>query len=230
MGKTASEKGLAIRAVLGTMVLLALFFLPAGSLNWPEAWGVLGLYLLSCLAAFIWMKRNDPGLLRERISRDAKRNSKAWDNRIMIVYSTLMLTLIAVCALDRVRFGWSRLPLAVTMAAFPLFVVPGYLLFRVIRANHFLSERVRIQDDRGHTVCDTGPYAVIRHPMYAAIILFTLLLPPALGSLYGLIPAVLVALLMVLRTILEDGTLKRELPGYLEYAARIRYRLVPGIW
>jgi len=230
MSGNGNKTQLTIRLILVLLILLAAFFLPAGSLNWPEAWLVLFLYIFFSLAAFIWMKRNDPELLAERISRRSKKESKSWDNRIMVVYSFLMLALVVLSGLDRVRFGWSRVPTWIKTAAFPLFVIPGYLFFRVIRVNHFLSERVRIQEDRGHTVCDTGPYAVIRHPMYTAIILFTLLLPPALGSLYGLIPAAFVGALMVLRTALEDRTLKRELPGYPEYAARVRYRLVPGIW
>ncbi|MBU4404823.1 MAG: isoprenylcysteine carboxylmethyltransferase family protein [Candidatus Aminicenantes bacterium] len=154
----------ALRAILLLAVLLAAFFLPAGSLDWPEAWLVLGSYLLVCLAAFV------------------------------------------------------------------LFAFPVVQLFRVIHHNRFLSERVRIQTDRGHRVCSTGPYARVRHPMYAAIILFVLLLPPALGSFFGLIPALLVAALFVLRTHLEDRTLLKELNGYSEYARQVPYRLIRGLW
>ena len=225
-----SNLPLCVRVVLVLVVLLTAFFLPAGSFDWPEAWCVLVSYLVASLAAFAWMKRHDPGLYEERISAQAKRDSKGWDNLIMMVYSILMLVLIAVSAMDRVRFGWSRVPIAFKLGSGFLFLVPGVLLFRVIRENRFLSERVRIQEERGHRVCSSGPYAVVRHPMYIAILLFTFLLPPALGSVYGLIPAALVALLMVLRTHLEDLTLKNELPGYREYAESVRFRLIPGIW
>ncbi|MBN2345797.1 MAG: isoprenylcysteine carboxylmethyltransferase family protein, partial [Candidatus Aminicenantes bacterium] len=177
-----------------------------------------------------WMKRHDPGLLRERIESGSKPDTKKWDNRLMAAYTLLMLVLIAVCGLDRVRWQWSRVPPAVEIAAFILFAFPVFLFYRVMRHNRFLSERVRIQSDRGHRVCSTGPYARVRHPMYLAIILFFLLLPLALGSFYGLVPAVLVAALIILRTVLEDRTLRRELDGYEEYARRVRFRLVPGLW
>jgi len=219
-----------LRAILVVAVLLAAFFLPADGFDWPEAWVVLGGYLMVSLAALVWMKRHDPGLLQERIESGSKPNTKKWDNRIMAAYSLGMLVMIVVCGLDRVRFRWSQVSLAVTITAFALFTFPVMLIFRVFLHNRFLSERVRIQNDRGHRVCTTGPYARVRHPMYLAIITLVLLLPPALGSLYGLLPALLVAALFVLRTYLEDRTLLRELEGYEEYARRVRYRLVPGLW
>jgi len=222
--------GLAFRAVVVIVVLSAAFFLPAGSLDWPEAWLVLGVYIGLSLSAFAWMNRHDPDLLQERISAASKKDAKSWDNLIMLVYSILMLVLIAVSALDRVRCGWSRIPLVVKAASGLLMAIPAILIFRVIRENRFLSERVRIQEDRGHRVCSTGPYAVVRHPMYVAIILFTLLLPMTLGSLYGLIPAAAVVWLLVLRTYLEDRTLLRELMGYREYAEKVHFRLIPKIW
>lgn len=96
--------------------------------------------------------------------------------------------------------------------------------------NAFLAEYVRIQSERGHTVCTTGPYRIVRHPMYVGVILTVLGIPVLLGSLYALIPAALIAALFILRTALEDRTLRQELPGYAEYARDVRWRLVPGIW
>jgi len=221
---------LVLRSILFLAILLASFFLPAGSFDWPEAWITLGGYLLVSLSAYVWMKKHDPGLLQERIESGSRENTKKWDNLILALYSFLMLAVIIVCGLDRVRFRWSKVPTAVEIGSFVLFVFPVILLFRVIRHNHFLSERVRIQDDRGHQVCSSGPYAMIRHPMYAAIIQVALLFPLALGSFFGLIPAVLVVGLLVIRTHLEDRTLQKELKGYSEYALRVPYRLVPGLW
>lgn len=219
-----------LRIILYLVILLATFFLPAGSFDWPEAWVFLGSYLLVCLAAYAWMKKHDPGLLRERIESGSRPNVKKWDNLIMAVYSLLLLVLIAVCGLDRVRWHWSRLPLLIEIGAFACFIFPVFVIFRVISHNHFLSERARIQTDRGQRVCSSGPYAHVRHPMYAAIILFVLLLPPALGSVYGLAPALLVAVLFVLRTLLEDRMLRSELEGYGEYTRQVPYRLIPGVW
>jgi protein-S-isoprenylcysteine O-methyltransferase Ste14 len=98
------------------------------------------------------------------------------------------------------------------------------------RVNAFLAEMVRIQNERGHTVCTTGPYRIVRHPMYVGVILTILCVPVLLGSLYALIPAGLIAALFVLRTALEDRTLQAELPGYADYAQTVRWKLVPGVW
>jgi protein-S-isoprenylcysteine O-methyltransferase Ste14 len=104
------------------------------------------------------------------------------------------------------------------------------LLFLVMRENSFLSRVVEIQKDRGHKVITTGPYAVVRHPMYVAVIVSYLATPFALGSLWTLVPAAAMALVLLIRTVFEDRTLHEELDGYRDYAARVRYRLCPGIW
>jgi protein-S-isoprenylcysteine O-methyltransferase Ste14 len=105
-----------------------------------------------------------------------------------------------------------------------------YLIFRVMKENTFLSRVVEIQEDRGHTVVTTGPYKVVRHPMYVGAIALLFAIPLALGSIYGLIPAVLMTIAFILRTSLEDKTLHAELQGYLDYAQQTKYRLLPGIW
>jgi protein-S-isoprenylcysteine O-methyltransferase Ste14 len=104
------------------------------------------------------------------------------------------------------------------------------LIMWVFRENAFLAEVVRIQTERGHTVCTSGPYRIVRHPMYVGVILTILCVPVLLGSLYALIPAGLIAALFILRTALEDRTLRAELPGYADYARTVRWKLVPGVW
>ena len=109
--------------------------------------------------------------------------------------------------------------------------IPGSAVaFWAMRENAFLSDVVRIQEDRGHTVCTTGPYRYVRHPMYVGVILIMICFPFSLGSLYTLIPAFIIVILFFIRTALEDKTLLEELPGYKEYAQRVRHRLIPGIW
>lgn len=138
--------------------------------------------------------------------------------------------MLAVAGLDAVRFSWSRVPLALKILGFMGYIPAMIILFSVFAKNPFLSQLVRIQADRGHRVCATGPYKYVRHPMYVGIMISILCVPLSLGSFYALIPGSLIVFLFVLRTSLEDKTLYEELPGYREYAERVRYRLIPGIW
>jgi protein-S-isoprenylcysteine O-methyltransferase Ste14 len=177
---------------------------------------------------FIWTKRRDPSLLKERIS--PQKNVKAWDKRILRIYSLFLAALPIVAGLDAVRFRWSRLPLGLNVLGFAGLVLTMLLAFWATRENTFASSVVRIQTDRGHRVCSTGPYAHVRHPMYIAVILMAVSLPPALGSRYAFIPAVIIVGLFILRTALEDKTLQEELPGYKDYAQKVRFRLIPGVW
>jgi protein-S-isoprenylcysteine O-methyltransferase Ste14 len=216
------------RVTVGILIILALFFGPAGTLRWPEAWLFLILYFSSVTGAVVWMKNKAPGLLKERMSR--KKDAKSWDKKIIALYTFLLVALVVVAGLDAVRFAWSRVPLSLKALGFLGYVPVMAWLFWVLTQNPFLSDKVRIQADRGHRVCTTGPYRCVRHPMYAGIILLVFCIPLSLGSFYALIPASAIAFLFVLRTSLEDKTLQRELAGYSEYARSVRYRLIPGIW
>jgi protein-S-isoprenylcysteine O-methyltransferase Ste14 len=176
----------------------------------------------------LWLKRRNPELLKER--RSVRKDAKAWDKVIVKVFSALMMVLYIIVPFDAVRFHWSRVPAVVAWLAFAGVSLAWILVVWAFRENAFLSAIVRIQTDRGHTVCTTGPYKFIRHPLYLANILFVLCSPLFLGSLFALIPAGLIAGLFVLRTVLEDRTLQRELPGYAAYAAETRWKLVPNVW
>lgn len=139
------------------------------------------------------------------------------------------MTLI-VCGLD-VRFGWRpEIPLSIQIVAFVLMALGSLLGTWAMSVNRFFSGVVRIQTDRGHTVVTDGPYRFIRHPGYAGGVVANLTGPLALGSVWALIPSALVVLLTVVRTALEDKTLREELPGYQEYTQRVRYRLLPWVW
>jgi len=160
------------------------------------------------------------------VSKDVKK----WDKTIIRVYTILLFIMFLIAPLDAVRFQWSRVPPAFRWLAFTGILAAWFIGLWCFRENAFLSGFVRIQTDRGHSVCTTGPYAYIRHPMYLAVILIVLCLPIFLGSLYSLILAAIIVALFVLRTSLEDQTLQKELPGYVEYAARVRWKLVPKVW
>ncbi len=223
-----SKPLIAIRASFTILFMLAVIFVPAGTLEWTEAWIFLVFYLISVIVLLFWMKRHSPGLLRERMSR--KKDAKSWDKKFMWAYLTALIPLAALPGLDAVRFQWSSVPLIVKIGAFIGFFPAMGVIFWAAKENAYLSDVVRIQEDRGHKVCTTGPYRYIRHPMYAGVILIMVCFPLFMGSLFSLIPAFIIAILFFLRTALEDKTLQEELPGYKEYTQKVSYRLIPGIW
>lgn len=216
------------RVLLGLLVLLALFIVPAGRLDWWPAWVFLALYLALVAVFALWTARRHPGLLSER--RRPAGEVKRWDQQLMRVYTVALVALVVVAGLDAGRFGWAPAPLWLQALGWLLMLASAALILWVTRSNPFLSSMARIQDDRGQRVVSDGPYAWLRHPMYLGICLLAPGLALALGSLWALLPAGLVSALMVLRTALEDRMLRQELPGYQDYAQRVRYRLLPGVW
>jgi protein-S-isoprenylcysteine O-methyltransferase Ste14 len=175
-----------------------------------------------------WLQRNNPELLAERMKGPVQKDQKGWDKVFVLASLPVFLGLMVVPGLDAVRFGWSYPPMAVKIIGFVALIPAWGLVFLTMRANPYLSKAVKIQEE--HKVVSSGPYGVVRHPMYVGVNLMTMAMPLALGSYWALIPAVLSILLICLRTALEDRTLHRELSGYTEYARRVRYRLVPGLW
>jgi len=217
-----------VKTIVTLFFLLALVFVPAGTLNWPEAWLFLILYLLCVGGVVIWLKKNNPGLLKERMS--VKKDVQGWDKKIILIYTFLLMILLALMGLDAVRFRWSQVPITLKTLGFLGFIPVLFIVIWAMKENSYLSDMVRIQKDRGHKVCTTGPYKYVRHPMYVGIILFILCLPLALGSLFAFIPGSIIVILFILRTSLEDKTLHKELPGYKDYANKVRFRLMPWVW
>jgi len=216
-----------VQVLVSVLLIGALLFLSAGRLDWLWAWLFLaGWLLLMLMAAFVM--RKSPGLINERGRR--AENIKGWDKVLMGIYSLVLFTVPVVAGLDAVRFGWSAMPLALHVIGGVL-VGPAMIMpLWAMSANAYLSTMVRIQDDRGHQVVTTGPYRYVRHPMYVGTIFFALSIPLVLGSWWTFIPCGLIVVLFIIRTALEDRTLQEELPGYAEYAQRVRYRLLPGVW
>jgi len=220
-----------VRLVLLVVTLLAILFIAAGTLHWPMAWA----YAIQAAAItfgsrFIMIRRS-PDLAAERAQSLSAEGGKSWDKIIVWLVAIVgpLLTLI-VCGLD-VRFGWRpEIPLASQIVAFVLMTLGSLLGTWAMLVNRFFSAVVRIQADRGHTVVSDGPYRFVRHPAYAGGVVANLAGPLALGSVWALIPGGLIALLTIVRTALEDKTLREELPGYQEYTQRVRYRLLPGVW
>jgi len=214
-----------------TMVMLILavaLFAAAGRLDWLVGWVYWIVHYLIALLTALWMLRINPELSQER-TRPGK-NIKRWDQIIVTINLCLTLGLYVVIGLDAGRFGWSSIPLLIRLLALFGFIPAFGLPLAASQANAFLSSRVRIQADRGHQVVDQGPYHFVRHPMYLGTLFFNLCLPLLLGSWWGLVVGGAMNLLVFVRTTMEDRTLQAELPGYAEYAKRVRYRLIPGIW
>jgi protein-S-isoprenylcysteine O-methyltransferase Ste14 len=222
------ERNLTVLRIVVFLIYIALVFFTAGSLRWLNLWIFLGFYAVATTGFMLWLRKRHPGLLKERMSN--KPDAKRWDKVVVQSFTTCIVAVFIVAALDAGRFHWSRVPPAVQWTAFAALALAWAIVVWAARENAFLSSYVRIQTDRGHRVCTTGPYRFIRHPMYLADIFICLGIPLFLGSLWALIPAALAVALFVLRTALEDRTLRNELPGYAEYAAAVRRRLIPGFW
>jgi protein-S-isoprenylcysteine O-methyltransferase Ste14 len=216
--------------VVVSLAFFAVVFVAAGTFRWTAFWVLLGFFVVTTGGWMLWLKRRDPGLLKERMTGAARPDVKAWDRTIIRAYTALLLVMLLLAPLDAVRFRWSRVPLGLQALALAGLFAAWALIIWVFRENAFLAEVVRIQTERGHTVCTTGPYRIVRHPMYVGVILTILCVPVLLGSLYALIPAGLIVALFVLRTAFEDRTLQAELPGYEEYARDVRWKLIPKVW
>ena len=220
------------RGILALAVFVAgvgvLMFLPAGDIRWAKGWLFLLVFLLLTAASSVYLWRTNPDIFvaRSRIHP----GTKAWDKVLMAFLLSSFATIFLVAGLDAGRFHWSNVPLAVIVLGYVLLCVGFLLSIWVYRVNKFAEPSVRIQTDRGHKVIDTGPYAIVRHPLYlGGLIMFTGI-PLALGSYWALVPTAVGTLVIIVRIVLEDRTLQAELEGYKEYAGRVHYRLIPGIW
>jgi len=231
MSTTNFNVKLVAMVAISLFFFLALLFLPAGTLNWPEAWLVI-LFLFSYVGpTALWLKKNNPDLLRERMfTRGFPKDWKGWDKILVIAISIPSFLLFPIAGLDAVRYQWSQVPLTLKALGFVGLIPFLALSFLVMKENTYASKVVRIQKDRGHKVITTGPYKYVRHPMYAGAIPFFLCIPLALGSFYALIPGIFVSIIIIIRTYLEDKTLQKELKGYKEYTKKVKFRLLPGVW
>ncbi len=210
------------------LLYAALLFISAGRLDWLAAWVYIAVYLgVICINSLILIPRN-PDLIAERGS--PKENVKTWDKVLSGLTGVASLGALVVAGLD-LRWGWSPQFAVIVQLAGLVFLILGYALFSwAMVSNAFFSTLVRIQDDRGHAVAVGGPYRYVRHPGYVGWILLSIATPALLSSVWAFIPGLFSALLMAVRTALEDQTLQNELTGYKEYAQRVRYRLLPGVW
>jgi protein-S-isoprenylcysteine O-methyltransferase Ste14 len=222
---------MAIRMLVLTAVLFLALFLSAGTFDWPMAWVFVIITVVMTIGGRLLLLHRSPDLVAERAAYAEKQDAKAWDRVLMPLIAIYGPVLILVVSGLDLRFGWPpELPPWVEIAGVILLVLANAFATWAMLVNRFFSGVVRIQHDRGHTVIAEGPYRWVRHPGYAGGVVGDLAIPLMLGSPWALIPGVLTACLVVLRTALEDRTLQAELSGYAEYSQQTRYRLLPGVW
>ena len=203
-------------------------FVSAGRLSWPGAWIYLGYLILSSAAIWSISLRLNPAVIEAR-SR-IRAGTKLFDGFFAAGHAVLVLATFVVAGLDAVRYRWAPLGPTALYAGGVLLLLGALPVGWAMAANPYLETSVRIQTDRGHKVVASGPYASVRHPMYVGLILNLAAAPLVLGSRWAFAPVSVDIALLVWRTLLEDRTLRAELPGYEEYTARTRYRLLPGVW
>jgi len=214
-----------LQVIVQFLILAAILFIASGRLDWVWAWAYLG---VSVGILVINASVLPPELIAER--GQIKEDTKGWDKVLAALIGIPTLGTVIVAGLDK-RFEWSpQLALAIQVIALVFYALAQGLFTWAMVSNKFFSGTVRIQEERGHAVATGGPYQYVRHPGYVGYITSWIATSLTLGSLWALILAGLVMGLMVVRTALEDRTLLEELDGYQGYAARVRYRLLPGVW
>jgi len=213
-----------IIAILAFVILCLVLFLPAWSLKYWQAWVYLALLFIPMSFLLVYLLKHDPELLIRRMQMKEK---EIYQRRIIIISWVFFAAAYIVPGFD-VRYGWSHIPLWVIIIA-DMFVLAGYLMVAVVFLyNKYASRIIEVAKDQ--KVISTGPYAIIRHPMYTGVIIMYTASPLALGSYWALLPALITPIIIIFRIFNEEKVLKRDLEGYTEYTHKVRYRLIPGIW
>lgn len=219
-----------IVSCLMLLVQIIIFFISAGHINIPRAWMFFGVTFVYLLVSVAVLYKFNPELIEQRL-KIKRIGSKSWDEVLMRVNNIMVMCVLpAIAGLDIGRFRWPSLSIHFTVVGFALYVISSVLINWAMIVNPYFEATVRIQKDRYHQVITTGPYKIVRHPGYLAGILWTLSIPLIVGSVFAFVPAGIYTFLTIIRTLLEDKTLRNELNGYSEYAKRVRYRLLPWIW
>ena len=205
-----------------------LLFWAAGTLHWTRAWIHLGLWLATFLVNLAVLLYANPAVLMARLKR--QRASRKPDFILLTILLPVTLAVPVVAGLDAVRWMWSAMPSWLMYLGIALHCVGDGLALWAMAVNPYLEKTVRIQTERDHRVITTGPYALVRHPMYFGLVFMLVGISLVLGSLWSFVPVGVMVILMIIRTVFEDRTLQLELPGYREYTQKTRYRIFPGIW
>lgn len=211
-----------------TLFMAALLLLPAGTLAYPGGWILLGIFAVGGIAMILWLSKHSPSLLRERMAAPLQRDQKPWDRVWLLLFMAGFCAWLGFMAWDAARTGFAAVPPWLQALGVLCIFANGAGTWWTFRENAFAAPVVKIQ--QGQTAIDTGPYAIVRHPMYASAVLLFIGVPLLLGSWLGLALASVFILAIAWRAVHEEAALRAELAGYEAYAARIRYRLLPLIW
>jgi protein-S-isoprenylcysteine O-methyltransferase Ste14 len=222
---------LAIRAfrssLIGTVIMAALIFGPAGTLDYWQGWVFMAVFVIATVIITIYLAIHDPKLLERRMRGGPTAETERSQKIIMLLMLIAFLAMLVVPALDH-RFGWSHMPLLMSLIGDALVVIGFFLVFFVVRVNTFAASTVQVS--KGQEVISTGPYGLVRHPMYAGSIPLVAGIPIALGSWWGLFALIVFIPGIAWRLLDEERFLRRNLRGYAEYMSKVRYRLVPRVW
>jgi protein-S-isoprenylcysteine O-methyltransferase Ste14 len=220
---------LLLQNTIFVVALGALLFATAGTLDWPSAWVFLVTSAILGPACGLWLAKTDPALLAERMRLTFQADQPAADKKFMLTFVVVMLIWLVAIGLDR-RAQASDVPLLLQALGLAMYLLSTAFIMWVFRENSFAAPVVKVQVERHHRVIASGPYAFVRHPMYSGIMLFFVGVPLLLGSWWGVAIAPVFAVLFAIRARIEERALVEGLPDYADYAARVRYRLVPGLW
>ncbi|MGR5130724.1 methyltransferase family protein [Vibrio alfacsensis] len=220
-----------LRLIVAYLIIPLILFICAGDFGWWQAWLFSTLFLTAGVGGRIWAEQRHPGLTAERQSIDNIQNAKVWDKVLApLMAVSITFPIIIVAGLDH-RYSWSSESTLWLIATGFTLISLGYAFAAwALAENRFFASVVRIQTDRGHTVCDSGPYRFVRHPGYAGNLLALFGIVLALGSTWALIPVMVASIITVIRTELEDQTLQNELTGYRDYVQRVHYQLIPWVY
>ncbi len=207
-----------------------LLFVPVGTIAWPEAWIFLAIIGAVGAAAGLWFARHDPELLRQRLSSPFQAGQPTWDKAILGLFFALYLASFVIMGLDAVRWQTTRMSERAETVGAACILASYVIIWRVLAENSFAAPVVRIQEERGQRIVTTGPYAVVRHPMYGGAILFLLGTPLLLGSSYGFLFVPPLTILLAIRSVFEERVLAARFPEYPAYMEKVRYRFAPPIW
>ncbi len=226
--------GLALNLVVQTILWFglmgAMIFGAAGTIAYAGGWIYLGEMLAISVVLSVYLACVDPGLLRERLKPPVQKDQPLADKLVVVPLLLLLFGGMGFMAADAERWRWSTMSPAVQGAGCALVLAVTVFMTWTMRANSFAAPVVKIQKERGHTVIATGPYAIVRHPLYFGGLIYVAATSLALGSLWGLATVPLVALGFAIRIRIEERTLREGLPGYDDYARHVRWRLFPGVW
>lgn len=212
------------RLISGVIMFALMFFLPAGTWRYWQAWMYIGVLIIPMLFVLAYFMKRDPELLERRMKMREERGQQ----RRIIGISVLFFILGYLLPGFDIRYGWSNMPAWVSIAAAVVMFLSYLLVFRTMQVNSYLSRIIEVAENQ--KVIDTDVYGVVRHPMYVGMVVLYVVSPIVLGSWWAVIPALVIVPVIVARILDEEKALESELAGYKEYKQKVKYRLIPFVW